>query len=272
MSETFFSKLDATEKSSRLTSLASARGLVTLWIKGSKQKLDFVTLEFDKIRQSLVLETKDDIFPIASTLLCSFEFRGMNFFSQVRLQKNPSGNALIEFTGDFFKSERRNSYRLMTYPIYQVWGEFDLGESYQGSNVVGLKSKTSQTNIFKSFINLVNEHKDSEADISVLKIRIQDISTTGMAIHIGELENPYFGKDQLFKKVRILFPDQLIEIPLVRVMYAAPYVGPDRNIRKFKIGLHFEELSLALDQALGKKINELLRENDNNKDFENFIK
>lgn len=273
MSQTFFSKLDAEEKSSRLQTLGSSKGLLTIWIKGSKEKRAVSAVDYDRDRSAIVLDTNDDIYPLNTQLLCTFEMRGMNFFSQVTFQKGIGGMAVLQFIGDFFKSERRNSYRLLTYPHYEVWAEMDLGGDYQGGNVVGIKNRVSQTNLFKNFLNLVNENKDSEvSQTGQLKVRVQDLSTTGMAIHIGELERNHFPKDHIFQNVTLSFTNEKLLIPKVKVMYVVPYIGPDRNLKVFKVGLHFEELALSVDQTLGKKINEMLRANDKNKDFENFIK
>jgi hypothetical protein len=273
MSQTFFSKLDASEKNARLSSFALAQGEVTLWIKGEKEKQNLQVTSYDKERSSLVLESRDISFPIGSKLLCSFEFRGMNFFSEIILQQSIGGQFLIHFAGDFFKSERRNSYRLLTFPLYQVWTTIDLGGEYEGGNVIGLKDKRSQTGIFKSFLNLINNESDPEANITgTLRLRVQDLSTTGMAIHIGELELSQFEKGREFEKVDLIFPDEVVRLPKIQVMYVVPYVGSDKNLKKFKVGIRFEDIPLQIDQKLGKKINELLRANDNNSDFEDFIK
>lgn len=274
MSQTFFSKQDAHEKHNRLSSIAMARGQVTLWIKGTKEKRVVSVSDYDKERSALVLQSKENIFPINSKLLCTFELRGMNFFGEVTFQKSIGDYGTISFLGDFFKSERRNSFRLMTFPQYDVWAEFNLGDEGQGGNVIGLKNRVSQTGLFKNFLKLVNE-RDSQTEASeagILKIRVQDISTTGLGMHIGELEKEYFPKDQIFEKVSIRFSDAVIEIPKLRVMYVAPYIGPDKNLKQFKVGIQFEQLPINLDEAIGKKINQLLRSNDHNKDFENFIK
>lgn len=273
MSQTFFSKLDASEKTSRLSSFAHAGGEITLWVKGTKEKQNIKVFSFDKDRTSLVLETRDEPFPINSKLLSSFEFRGMNFFAEVILQKSIGGQILVHFPGDFFKSERRNSYRLLTFPLYEVWTSIDLGEEYEGGNVVGLKDKRSQTGIFKNFLNLVNNVEDPDVNSTgTLRLRVQDLSTTGMAIHIGELETSQIQKDRVFENVDLIFTDETLRLPKIRIMYVVPYIGSDKNVKKFKVGVRFDEVPLHLDQKLGKKINELLRENDNNKDFEEFIK
>lgn len=273
MSQTFFSKQDVAEKQNRLNGIASVRGKVTLWLKGSKDKKNFTVTDFDKERTALVLDTKDNLFPINSQVLCTFEYRGMNFFSQVTFQKSIVGLALLIFNNDFYKSERRNSYRLMTYPQFQIWCEIDLGKFYEGGNVVGLKNRISQTGIFKNFLKLVNSPEETGAEASsMLKIRVQDLSTTGMSIHIGELEKEHFAKDKIFENVNIRFTDSVIQVPKIKVMYLVPYVGADRNLKQYKAGIHFENIPTIIDEALGKKINDLLRQNDNDKDFENFLK
>lgn len=273
MSQTFFSKLDASEKNARLSSFANAQGEITLWPKGAKEKQNLKVSSYDKDRVSLVLETREETFPLNSKLLSSFEFRGMNFFAEVILQKSIGGQILVHFPGDFFKSERRNSYRLLTFPLYEVWTTIDLGEDYEGGNVIGLKNKKSQTGIFKSFLNLVNNEENPDVNSTgSLRLRVQDLSTTGMAVHIGELETGHIQKDREFEKVDLVFTDETIRIPKIRIMYVVPYIGSDKNVKKFKVGIRFEEVPLHLDQKLGKKINELLRANDNNSEFEDFIK
>lgn len=268
MSQTFFSKQDATEKRSRLLLLGTTKGSLTVWRKGTKDKLTYVALDYDQERDGIILNTYEKKFPLNETILCAFELRGMNFFSEVVFQESIGGYAFLQFANTLFKSERRTSYRLMTYPMYEVWAEFELAEAYEGGKVVDIKSRTSQTGIFKNFLKLV-EH-DESAD--KLRVRVQDISTTGMALHIGELEQEFFPKDMSYKKVNIRFEDEVIQIPEVKIVYVASTPSNDPNLKKFKLGIHFENIPTLLDDRIGKKINSLLRQNDFNKDFETFIK
>jgi hypothetical protein len=271
MSQTFFSKLDSREKLSRLGQLGNSRGIVTVWVKGKKEKIHFDVSKFDLNREEIVLDSKEDAFPHGSEILCTFELRGMVFFSQVNFLKSIADYSVLHFKNDLFKSERRSSYRLLTFPIYDVWAEFDTGEVYEGRKVVDLKSKVSQTKLFQNFLMLI-DGKTSEQDLSLLKIRVQDLSATGMAIHINELESKYFNKDHSFKNVKINFSDELIMVPEVKVVYVVDYISSDKNLKKFKVGLHFPNLPIKIDDQLGKKINSLLREVDSNKDFEKFLK
>jgi hypothetical protein len=269
MSQTFFSKLDQAEKDNRLSAIASSRGRVTVWIKGQKEKHLLSVVKYDVQRGLLVLDTKDDIFPNNAVTLCSFEFRGMNFFSQTTFLKSVGDFACLKFDSELYKSEKRTSYRLMTFPLHEVWAIFNLEEGYQGGKVIDFRTKQSSTGLFNKFLNLV---EGDENDPSALKIRVQDLSTTGMALHIGELESKFFPTGAIFKNVRIKFVDEEVIIPETKIVYAVNFIGSDKNLKKLKLGVHFEKLPNALDHLLGKKINNLLRESDHNKDFENFKK
>lgn len=270
MSQTFFSKQDPSEKLSRLSLLGSSRGTITVWIKGKKDKYNYNVFKFDKDRMEIVLDAKDKIFTPGQTVLCTFELRGMNFFSEVIFQESISGFNVLQVKNTLFKSERRSSYRLLTFPLYEVWAEFDLGEVYEGGKVVDLKSRNNQTGLFKNFLQLLDDKTPDDTD--KFKIRVQDLSTTGMALHIGELEKKYFVKDFVFQNMKIRFTDETIVVPEAKVVYVVDYISSDKNIKKYKVGVHFSNLPPATDDLIGKKINRLLRENDFNKDFENFIK
>jgi hypothetical protein len=271
MSQTFFSKLDAYEKNNRLSQLGTSRGAVIIWEKGKKDKHNLLAIAFDKNQQNLVLDSKVDIYPRGTKVLCSFELRGMSFFAQAVFQKSIGDDVVLEIQQELFKSEKRSSYRLMTFPMHDVWSEFDLGEIYEGGKVVDLKSRSNQTALFKNFLNMMNNEQDLQ-NKGIVKVRVQDISTTGLAIHIGELESKYFAKDRLFKNVNINFIDQSFVIPEIKVVYVVSYISGDKNIRKFKVGLHFSKSTTELDNLLGKKINQVLRESDQTKDFEKHIK
>lgn len=270
MSQTFFSKQDPSEKISRLALLGSTRGEITVWLKGKKEKYKYKVFKFDKDRGEIVLDSKDQVFTPGQTILCTFELRGMNFFSEVVFQVSISGFSVLVFKNTLFKSERRSSYRLLTFPLYELWAEFDLGEVYEGGKVVDLKSRTSQTGLFKNFLQLIDDKSADE--VNNFKIRVQDLSTTGMALHIGDLEKKYFEKGFNFQNVKLIFKDETIIIPEATAVYVVDYISSDKNLKKYKVGIHFTNLPAATDDLIGKKINTLLRENDFNKDFENFIK
>jgi hypothetical protein len=113
---------------------------------------------------------------------------------------------------------------------------------------------------------------EGEESLRQVRIRVQDLSVTGMSVYLGELEVAHFEKERNFKNVTISFVDEIIEVPEVRVVYVVDYISGDKNLKKYKVGFNFPNLSSKMDDVLSKKINKLLRENDFNKDFENFLK
>jgi hypothetical protein len=274
MSQTFFSKQDPTEALSRLSLLGHSKGKVIIWLKGKKDKYNYNVISFDKERMEIVLDTQDNLFSIGQTVLCAFELRGMNFFSEVIFQVSISGHSVLQFKNTLFKSERRSSYRLLTYPLYEVWADFDLGEAYEGGNVIDLKNrnKNSETGLFKNFLSLVDGKEDKSTDGQILSVRVQDLSTTGMALHVNEIEAEYFQKDVIFHDLKLRFKDEVITVPEAKIVYVVSFLSQDKNTKKFKLGVHFDNLPTKIDDQIGRKINSLLRENDFNKDFENFIK
>ena len=271
MSQTYFSKLDSEEKESRLVRLASSQGKVTVWIKGKDDRHLCQVISYQKGENELSIKAPLELPLNIKSLLCSFELRGAIFFSQVDVKTTAEAMILI-FNHEFFKSERRASYRLLTYPIYDVWAEFDLGEVYEGGKVVNLKSKTSQTSLFKNFLSMVDPLNSVESQIQKFKVRVQDLSTSGMALHLGEVESSYFSAGTAFEDVKLQFLDEALVIPELKVVYIVDYIGTDKYASKYKVGLHFTKIDSLMEDKLGKKINSLLREVDFNQDFEKFIK
>jgi len=270
MSQTYFSKLDSSEKESRLAQFALTKGNVTVWVKGEDKKHFLPVAEFTKSRSELILDSKNLLFPVGKEVLCSFEFRGMFFFSKVKMNLNIMGSVMLHFDSILYKSEKRGSYRLLTFPIYEVYVEFDLGEMYQGGKVVQIKNKTNQTGLFKNFLKIVEKDNADELSNSISKHRVQDLSASGLSIHIGELESDHFLKETSFKNIKIVFTDETILVPEAKVMYLVDYITSDKNLKKYKVGIHFVDVPELVDERISGKINKLLREIDFNKDFENL--
>lgn len=269
MSQFYFSKLEPLEKEMRLQLAATSRAELTLWVKGSKEKFKTTAVNFNKNKNEITTEGKLSFLPGAQ-ILASFEVRGMNFFSQIKVLQVDSEGMKLYFHSELFKSERRNSFRLLTYPMYNINAYIDLGEQYKGSGVSNISKKPTQTEIFKSFLKLVEDQ--SASDRTIGKFRIQDLSVTGMSINIADLESDIFVKDHIFHNVRLDFSDDEIIIPELKVVYVINTISTDKSGQKYKVGLQFNQLPNLIDDHLGRKINKLLRDNDSDKEFENFIK
>ncbi len=271
MSQTYFSKLDPEEKEGRLVRLGSSQGKITVWIKGKDDRHFCQVISYYKNTNEIVVNFPDHSALKATHLLCSFELRGALFFSQIDL-KTTESEVILKFNYEVFKSERRGAYRLLTYPIYDVWAKFDLGESYQGGKVVQLKSKMSQTNLFKNFLTMVDPNQDADSQIKTLKLRVQDLSVSGMAVHVGDVEGRFFEKDSIYNDIKLQFLDETLIIPELKVVYLVNYIGNDKYASKYKVGIHFTKMDSQMEDKLSKKISSLLREIDFNLDFEKFVK
>lgn len=267
MSQTFFSKQTPEEKTGRFNQLVSLGENIVIWQKGSKERHSFKPSYFDEKLNELVVDNKDVIFAVGALVLATFEIRGMNFFCEMTISKSSKGYTLLQIPGTLFKSERRSSYRLLTFPIYEVYAHFKLEKTPGTSSVINLNTRSSQRDLFKSFLKLVDAEEEGK---EILKIRVQDVSTTGLALHITELEEKFIAKDQVYKNLDIVFPDETICIPEAKIVYVVPYIA--EKIKRYKVGVQFINLNSKVDHQIGKKINELLRQIDSNKDFENFIK
>lgn len=266
MSQTFFSKQTPEEKISRFNQLISLGENIVVWQKGSKERHKFKASNFNKDRNELVVDNQDVIFLVGAKVLGSFEVRGMNFFCEMTISKSAKGYTLLHVGGTLFKSERRSSFRLLTYPIYEVYALFNVEHLSAESTVVNLNTGVSRKHLFKSFLKLVD--KDN-SDKQYVKVRVQDLSATGLALHISELEEQFIVKDQIYKNLEIQFTDETITIPEAKVLYVVPYISD--KTKKFKVGVNFINLPAKVDDQLGRKINELLRQIDSNKEFEKFI-
>jgi hypothetical protein len=270
MSQTFFSKMDPLETESKLLHLGKSKGFVTIWEKGNKDKFKYQVSGFIKDRLEVSLNLREEKFTKDQSLLCTFDFRGMSFFAEVVAQRSINGYTVLLFKNPLFKLERRSNYRLLTYPIFKVWAEFDLDKTYEGGKVINLKNRTNQTELFKSFLKIIDEKGEDESN--KLKILIQDLSMTGMSLTVSGVEVGFFKKGVVFNNVTIRFSDQFFLIPQAEIIYVVDYLAHEKGNKKFKIGVRFKNLPEKVQDDLAKKINTLLHENDSNKEFEKFLK
>ena len=270
MSDTQFSKLDAFEKSHRLSQLAGAKGKLTIWEKGKLDKHTVHVTTYQKERFELQMDTPQTLFPNGTGVLINFNLRGMTFFAKGSMLVTPKGDQFIVIEDELYKSERRSNYRMLAYPQHDISLELDLGEPAPKADVISLKSKqsTSKTGIFKNFLTLI---KEETANTNNMRIKLNDLSTSGLSINVNDVEVNFFKKDAIFNDVKLIFSDETLDIPELKVMYIVDVIGSGLT-KKFKVGIHFENITPKLEDHLSRKINRLLRDSDFDKDFESFIK
>lgn len=271
-SQTSFTTLSSSEKRSKLRQIAAQKSTCTLWIKGQKDRSTFKVKDYNKEHEQLAFHPEAMLLAGGADLLGSFELNGVDFFFKTKVLSQSKDALVLDAGGEFFKSERRQNFRLMAYPIYDITARFKLPESYVSGKVVDIRNRSGQTGLFRSFLKLV----DPEAGDGLgetLRFKVQDLSVTGLSLFVGEVELPYFKTGDVFEALELGVQGELIEIPKARIVYVVDQIGHgEKGAKKYKVGVHFENLPPETDQRLGGKINELLRQIDSNTEFEDFLK
>lgn len=270
---TYFQKLNKKEKDSKAALAAKLQASLTVWEKGSKNRESFSLNEFKPQSGLFIcssLSKKSSL--IGKNVLFSFEINNLSFFGSGELKELNSGFFALQTAEELYKSERRNTFRLLTYPHQKVFLRLELEmEEAEGSNVVGFKTGMSQTGLFKNFLGLIDGNDDeASAAAGLVEFRVLDLSVTGAAIMVGDLEAEIFSGGSKTGDIILDFNGKKIDIPGGEVVYNVAMV-PARSGQKIrKVGIKFLEVDTNLDQKIGKLINNALR--DFESEFEDFVK
>ncbi len=269
---TNFTTLSESEKKSKLWQLSSAKGKCTLWQRGQKERRPFRVKDYNRETNQLVMHQELEVLGVGQEILGTFDLKGVSFFFKAKVTKADREDVTVEATGEFYKSERRQNFRLLAYPVYDITASFRLPVDYEGGKVVNIHNKSNQTGLFKSFLKLVEPQRSPE-DQNRLRIRVQDLSLTGMSIFIGPAELDWFRAGETFRDLEVSLEDEKLIFPDCRIVYVVDQIGTsDRQQKKYKVGVRFEALPEEIERRLAAKINNLLRSVDANKEFEEFLK
>ena len=267
-----FTSLTEPEKKSKLWQLSSAKGKCTLWQRGQKERRPFRVKDFIREENRLVLHHETSPLGVGQDILGTFDLQGVSFFLKAKISRVDQDEVHLIVTGDFYKSERRQNFRLLAYPIYEISAAFKLPANYEGGKVVDIRNKSSQTGLFKSFLRIVEPLRSPEEQ-NMLRIRVQDLSLTGMSIFIGAAELEWFSAGAKLSDIEVNLQGEKIVFPNCRIVYVVDQIGTiDRQQKKYKVGIRFEEMAEDLERVLAGKINALLRSIDANSEFEEFLK
>jgi hypothetical protein len=266
-----FTKQTDAEKKSKLTQAKNNRLPIVAWEKGSKSRDTFEIIDFYSDRFEIIIK------PVSSTnlnnknILFNFEINGLSYFGASKLVHLKDSSYVIDCRGDLFKGERRKNFRMLTYPHHQIYIVFEVDERYKGSNIISIVTGFTQTALFKNFLKMVGDKGNSDPE-SELSLRVLDISRSGVSFNVSEIERNIFTVGRVINKIRLNFSDEEILIPSGRVVYHFDYFSHDKNSRAYKIGLEFINIDINLDNKIGKKINDLLRDSEDKESFEDFLK
>jgi hypothetical protein len=267
---TYFQELNQKEKISKLSNLVTGKHEITIWEKGDKSREKLSTVDFSRDRVELVLYAGAGTSKKNKDILFSFKLNGLSFFGKGKLKHLNGKQYALVVDEKLFKGERRSTFRLLTYPHHQVYIAIHIPEEeVSKSNVLSLNSKMSQTNLFKNFLQIINDDNNNSYREGYFPFRVIDVSVTGLAFQIGEFEASFFPEGRIVEQVFIDFNGEEVEIPKVEVVYNVSILHSNTQQRSNKIGLRFLDVDTNLDLKLGAMINGALR--DVESEFEDFI-
>lgn len=268
-SSTSFSKQNVKEKQSRLSLLVSKELDIVVWEKGKKEREKFKAHKFNKIDLLLTVKAYKSTNLKGKSILYSFTINGVNYFGKSSLKYLDGSSFSIDCNEDMFKSERRETFRLLTFPHHEVYCHIPVPPAELTKNkVVDMRTGLSQTGLFKNFLSIVGNEEEFVAQKGFAKYRVLDVSVTGLSFKIGELEKKFVGVGRELEPVFLFFNNEEILIPKANIKHVVPLV--DAQGRAFKVGLQFKEVDTNMDELLGKLINDAMR--DFESEFEDFLK
>lgn len=273
-----FSPLDELETLGKYRLSVKEPSVFKCWTKGDSARHQFVVTYLYENKLLIELKAQGPIPPtFRGNVLFSFEVGGVQFFSTGTLVTDTRKDVFsLNLPKTVFKCERRTNYRLGVYPNKDVRCYFDLKKMkrLKGGTVVSLQKKDEkQDEVLDSFANLVKTVNGVGANQYVMCLRVEDVSVSGLALHVGILESDYFEKGHEIEKFLFIFDKKQYEIPKAKVAYMIDHKDPKKaGVKMFKVGLQFSGLTEAMDADLSAQIAKELRNVDLGKDFEDFIK
>lgn len=269
----YFNKLNDQEKTSKLNMLANLpKAELIVWEKGSamKHKLKVGGPLSKKLELIIIDHFPKSLF--SKNLLINFNLSGLKFFGTGIIDEREN-SSIIKLIGELYKSERRSNFRLLTHPHHEVYiyikaqNENDSSQS----NILHLHTKTTETGLFKNFLTLIDGGESVEKNDEYLKFKVLDLSVTGLALQVGELEKKYLPEMNVdFGMSYLEFNDQKFQLPGAEILYIN-LIKSDKGVSSvYKAGIKFLNVDTNLDEQLSSLLNKTLRGVE--KEFEDFLK
>jgi hypothetical protein len=272
----YFKQLSLQEKKSKLALLPRTKlNRITLWEKGSSDKYSLTVDEFFRSKNEYQVSGHLPEKVKSETILFTFELSGLHFFGKCDVVSSSNGKSFLEMKHDVFKSERRSNFRLLTYPHHEVFVSVKIDkEELKKSNVVNLKTKVSQTKLFKNFLSILEDAENTKSLDQLedyLEFRVIDVSVTGLAFQFGEIENSFFKEVNVeLGQMYLNFNGECVSLAGGKILYKLDYLSQNKKNKLYKAGVRFTNVDTNLDSALGKIINKTMRSVES--EFEDFLK
>ena len=273
-----FSLLTDNESKSTFQTLCRKESRIVLWKKGSPTKLNFIAEGFNKDQKLIQLKPDGHTSSstlIGETILANTSLESLQYFFSGKLSFDKTNNVyFLNLSENVYKFERRKNFRLATVAKHQAKITLKLPESFAPpANVFKLNSRGEQTKLFKAFLEMLNEIDNGDSKTFKVSFKVLDISTSGLAFVVGELEKKYLFESDIFTNSHLEFNQASYIIPKIKLVYIMDFIDPSKpGTRLFKVGLQFQELPDEIDNAISMQISKELRDSDMNRVFEEFLK
>lgn len=252
---TYFRKLSSDEKVSKLALLTkTSQSEIFLWRRGDEEKTSIKVLSYDKNNFSYELESITDVLRQEQNLLFTFYLDRVQYFGEGHLHL--SGSTLnFVCTGDVFKTEKRESFRLLSYPHHEIYLMIEVNKQDSGlDNVINIKTGKNDDELFDSFLDLIDEKSGISSGFA--KFRVIDLSVTGLAFQYSHLEKEFLQNIDITNRRFLLdFEGEEIKVAGIEFVHLELPFGKD----KFKAGVRFVNVDINFDETLGGHINKAMR-------------
>lgn len=266
---TNFIKIETSEMVTKLKRLSSDKGDVSIWNKG-ESSIDYRANEAELVDDNtgkfvllkLFSEDKDESF-IGKYILISFSVMNVDYFGEGSFIKEEGSDFVtVKLNTTIYRSEKRGSERLLTFPHHQVYSYFKITEiKEEMDNVISLADLKTKAKTEKKGFDRMSETGTIQAaeleageNEEVVGFRVLDLANNGISFLADEAQKQFFIEERIFDNFLLMFDGETYSLKNGLLIYNVDYVSgnPDEN-QVFKLGIKFDthvELSLRLKTAL----------------------
>lgn len=283
---TNFIKIETNDMVTKLKRLSSDKGEVSVWNKG-QESVTYKAVESRLVDDesgkyvliNLFAEAEDSNF-LNKDILFSFSVMNVDYFGEGQfIHTEGEEFVTIKLASTIFRSEKRGSERLLTFPHHQVYAYFKITEvKEEMTNVISLTDLKSKTKKEKKGFDRMSETGTIQAaeleageNEEVVGFRVLDLANNGISFLASETQKAFFIEERLFDTLLLMFDGETYSLKSGLLIYNVDYVGGKKGEDPiFKLGIKFDthnELSERLKKALDKSsITQTIRH-----DFEEFV-
>jgi len=283
---TNFIKIDTNDMVTKIARLSNDKGDVSVWNKG-QDSVDYRANESKLIDDETgkyvlikLFAEKEDANFIGKDILLSFTVMNVDYFGEGKFAVDETPEFItIKLASKIYRSEKRGSERLLTFPHHQVYSYFKITETGDElDNVISLADlKTKSKKEKKGFDKMSETGTIQAAELEageneeVVGFRVLDLANNGISFLANESQKKFFVSERIFDTLLLMFDGDSYTLKNGLLIYNVDYVGGKKGEAPiYKLGIKFDshsELSERLKAALDKtSVLQTIRH-----DFEEFV-